>query len=309
MLCYSILFGPEMTMKCLCLALMSFALPLTGQALAAPVAAIGAESQYADVVAQIGGPYVQVSAIETDPNTDPHSFEISPRIAGQIAGCALLVENGLGYDGWADKMLAASPSPERKVINVQALEGLPDDTANPHLWYDPKTMPAVAKAVADDLAALDPGHAGYFRAHEAVFDGALKPWLVALKAFEAEFPHTPVAVTEPVGDYMLQAAGADIETPFTLQAAIMNGTDPSPQDVTTQNGLFTGHKVQVFIYNQQVTDPLTESFLASARAENIPVVGVYETMPAGYDYQGWMLAEVNALRAALVSGKSTEALP
>jgi len=298
-----------MTMKCLCLALMSLALPLTGQALAAPVAAIGAESQYADVVAQIGGPYVQVSAIETDPNTDPHSFEISPRIAEQIAGCALLVENGLGYDGWADKMLAASPSPGRKVINVQALEGLPDDTANPHLWYDPKTMPAVAKAVADDLAALDPEHKGYFRAHEAVFDGALKPWLAALKAFEADFSGTPVAVTEPVGDFLLQAAGLDIKTPFTLQAAIMNGTDPAPQDVMTQNGLFTGHAVRILVYNQQVTDPLTESFLALARARKIPVVGVYETMPAGYDYQGWMLAEVNALRAAVASGKSTEALP
>ena len=40
-----------------------------------------------------------------------------------------------------------------------------------------------------------------------------------------------VAVTEPVGDDLLQALGADIKTPFSLQAAIMNGTDPAPQDV------------------------------------------------------------------------------
>ena len=61
----------------------------------------------------------------------------------------------------------------------------------------------------------------------------------------------------------------------------MNGVDPSPQDVSLQNQLFSGHKVKVFLYNQQVTDSLTESFLRQAREHGIPVVSVYETMPAG----------------------------
>jgi zinc/manganese transport system substrate-binding protein len=307
MICYSILFGLDALMKILLLGLLWLGLPLSAEA--GPVAAMGVENEYADVIAQIGGPYVQVTAIETDPNTDPHSFEVSPRIAAQIAGCALLVENGLGYDGWADRMLAASPNPRRKVVNVQALEGLPDDTPNPHLWYDPKTMPAVAQVVAGDLAALDPAHAGFFRARAADFDASLKPWLAGIQSFRAAYPDVPVAVTEPVGDDLLQALGMDIKTPFTLQAAIMNGNDPAPQDVSVQNALFTGHGVKIFVYNQQVTDPLTESFLALARAQNIPVVGVYETMPEGYHYQSWMMAETAALRAALTSHKSTLSLP
>jgi len=297
----------ETLVKMLLLALPWLALPLAAQA--GPVAAIGVENEYADVIAQIGGPYLQVTAIETDPNTDPHSFEVSPRIAEEIAGCALLVENGLGYDSWVDRMLAASPNPGRKVVNVQALEGLPDATPNPHLWYDPKTMPAVAKAVAGDLAALDPAHAGFFRARAADFDASLKPWLAGIQSFKAAYPDVPVAVTEPVGDDLLQALGMDIRTKFTLQAAIMNGNDPAPQDVSAQNALFTGHEVKIFVYNQQVTDPLTESFLALARAQNIPVVGVYETMPEGYHYQSWMMAETAALRAALSSHKSTLSLP
>jgi zinc/manganese transport system substrate-binding protein len=116
-------------------------------------------------------------------------------------------------------------------------------------------------------------------------------------------------VTEPVGDYMLQAVGTDILTPFSLQAAIMNGTDPSPQDVTTENAFFTDHKVKVFVYNQQVTDPLTESFLSLAKRNGIPIVGVYETMPApGYNYQSWMVAEVVALRKAVIDKISTQSL-
>ena len=271
--------------------------------------AIGVENEYADVISQIGGKYVTVQAIESDPNTDPHTFEASPKVAQEIAAAELIVENGVGYDSWVDKIMSAAPRPDRKVINVQHLLGLPDDTANPHLWYDPKTMPAVARAVADDLSALRPMQAAYFHANATHFVASLGPWNAAIASFKAQYGKTPIAVTEPVADYMLQAMGFDIRTPYSLQAAIMNGTDPSPQDITTQDGLFSGNKVKVFAYNQQVTDTLTKSFLDASKKAGIPVVGVYETMPTpGYTYQTWMLAEVNALRKAVADKVSSETL-
>ena len=276
---------------------------------AGPVRAIGVENEYADVISQIGGKYVQVQAIETDPNTDPHTFEASPKIAKEIAAAQLIVVNGVGYDDWADKIMSASHRPNRKVINVQKLLGLPDDTANPHLWFDPKTMPAVAKAVGDTLAELDPAQAADFHANAEKFVASLEPWNVAIAAFKAKHDKTPVAVTEPVADYLLQAMGFSILTPFTLEKAIMDGNDPSPQDVTTQNGLLFGNKVKVFAYNQQVTDALTKSFLDASKKAGIPVVGVYETMPTpGYTYQSWMLAEVAALEKAVTDKVSTETL-
>lgn len=270
---------------------------------------IGVENEYADVISQIGGQYVQVQAIETDPNTDPHTFEASPKIAKDIADAQLIVVNGVGYDDWADKIMSASVRPNRKVINVQKLLNLPDNTPNPHLWYDPKTMPAVAKAVADSLATLEPSQAAYFQSNATTFIASLAPWNAAIAEFKAQYGNTPVAVTEPVADYMLQAMGFNIVTPFSLQAAIMNGTDPSPQDVSLQNGLFSGQQVKVFAYNQQVTDSLTNSFLEASRKAGIPVVGVYETMPTpGYTYQTWMLAEVAALKKAITDKVSTETL-
>jgi len=295
--------------RCYILAGMLLAANFQLSVAATPINAVGVENEYADVIAQIGGRDVSVTAIVTDPNTDPHSFEVSPQIAEKIAGAGLVVENGLGYDDWADRMLEASPNPNREVINVQHLRGLPDDTPNPHLWYDPATMPAVASAIAADLSALRPGEKAYFKANAAAFDASLKPWLAAIASFKAAYPGTPVAVSEPVADYLLQAAGTQIATPDSLQTAIMNGTDPAPQDVTTQNALFSNHQVRIFVYNQQVTDPLTQSFLAAARQNGIPVVSVYETMPApGYTYQSWMLAEVAALRKAVGEKISTEKL-
>src|SRR6185312_8266681 len=147
------------------------------------------------------------------------------------------------------------------------------------LWYDPATMPKVASAVAAALAAIDPPHAAYFRASAARFTGSLAAWNSALKAVKSAHPGAPVATTEPVADYMLDAAGAHNLTPWAFQANIMNGVDPAPQDVAAVKALFTGHKVKAFLYNQQVTSPLTQSFIAAASASRVPVVGVYETMP------------------------------
>jgi zinc/manganese transport system substrate-binding protein len=274
------------------------------------IVAVGAENEYANVISQIGGRYVSVTAVESNPNVDPHTFEASPTVARTVAGAQLVVQNGVGYDSFMNKVESASPSSSRKVITVQSLLGLPDSTANPHLWYMPRTMPAVAHALVKDLSAIDPSHAGYFAANARRFDASLQPWYRALRQFAARYPHTPVATTEPVGDYMLQAAGTVNLTPFQFQADIMNGVDPAPQDVTLQNGLFSGHRVKAFLYNQQVTDSLTESFLAKAKQYGIPVVGVYETMPTpGYNYQSWMLAEVNALERAVADDISTVKLP
>ena len=286
-----------------------------GQAASAngKILAVGAETQYANVIEQIGGRYVQVSAVESNPNTDPHTFEASPSVAEAVAAAGLVVQNGAGYDEFMERIEAASggvqSNSHRKVIDAQKLLGLPDSTRNPHLWYKPQTMPAIAQAIAADLAALQPAHAAYFKANAAAFERSLTPWYEALKQFATEYPGTAVATTEPVGDYMLEAAGTLNLTPFSLQADIMNGIDPAPQDVSTQNLLFAGHRVKAFVYNQQVTDSLTQSFLGAAKHAGVPVVGVYETMPTpGYDYQSWMLAEVRALRRAVAEGVSTEKL-
>ena len=273
------------------------------------ITAIGAENEYADVISQVGGKYVQASSIMSNPNTDPHTFEASPAVAREIAAARLIVQNGVGYDDWATTIENADPSDSREVINVQQLLGLPDSTPNPHLWYKPATMPAVANAIAADLGQTDPAHASYYKANAASFIASLSAWNDAIAVFKSAHPGTPVATTEPVADYMLQAAGTDDLTPWAFQADIMNGTDPSPQDTALQDSLFTQHKVKVFLYNQQVTDSLTESFIKLANENGIPVVGVYETMPTpGYTYQTWMEAEVNALNKAVTAKVSTEHL-
>ncbi len=273
------------------------------------VAVVAGENEYGDVASQIGGAYVSVYSVDSNPNTDPHTYEATPAVAQKIARAKLLIENGVGYDDFMTKLASASANAARRVVNVQHLLGLPDSTPNPHLWYDPKTMPAVAQALAADLSALDPAHAAAFQANETKFVNSLQPWLDAIASFKATHAGTKAATTEPVADDLLTAMGIDNLTPFGFQADIMNGTDPSPQDVSLENSVFTNHRAKVFCYNQQVTDALTGSIRQTALKAGLPVVGVYETMPTpGYDYQSWMTAEVAAIEKAITTGASTEHL-
>jgi zinc/manganese transport system substrate-binding protein len=280
----------------------------TATATSGTIVAVGAENEYANVISQIGGKYVRVTAVESNPNTDPHTFEASASVSQTVSAAELIVQNGVGYDSFIDTIESSSPNPTRKVVNVQHLLGLPDSTPNPHLWYSPATMPAVAKAIAADLSALRPARRAYFQASLKKFDASLRPWQDAIASFKAAHGGSPVATTEPVGDYLLQALGTRNLTPFGLQADIMNGVDLSPQYVTLQDKLFQQHKVKVFVYNQQVVDSVTEAFLAAAKRAGIPVVGVYETMPTGFSYQSWMLAEVHALQKAITGKVSTQKL-
>jgi zinc/manganese transport system substrate-binding protein len=270
--------------------------------------AVGSANEYANVLGQIGGRYVRVSAVLNNPNTDPHTFEASPKVAQEVSSAQLIVQNGLGYDDWMNKIEAASPNPKRKVIVAQQVLGLPDSTPNPHLWYGPATMPAVAKAIAAGLSALQPAHKAYFQARLEAFNRSLDPWRNAIAVFKAKYPGTTAATTEPVADYLLTAMGITNLTPFRFQADIMNGTDPAPQDIALQNSLFTQHKVKLFAYNTQVTDSLTSAIRGNAVKAGVPLVGVYETMPPGYSYQRWMLAEVNAIERAVASKTSTQKL-
>lgn len=269
---------------------------------------VAAESQYGDVATQVGGRYVSVYSVESNPGADPHTYELSPRVAAYVGSAAVVIQNGAGYDPFMPKIEAAAGG-HGTVVDVQRLLGRPADIGNPHLWYDPATMAVVADALARDFTARQPAHAGYFRAGADRFKAALGPVDAALAAFRHAHRRVAVATTEPVADYLLQDAGVDIRTPFSFEADIMNGTDPAPQGLTLESDLLRERRVKALVYNEQVTDTITAGFVREARRAGVPVVAVYETMPQpGYDYQRWMLAEVHALDRAVTSGLSTERL-
>ena len=268
-----------------------------GRAAEEPIAVVAAENFYADIARQVGGDRVAVTSILNNPDQDPHLFETTPGTVRQIADARLVIINGADYDPWAEKLLQAAPRPERVVINAAQLTGR-QAGANPHLWYDPITMPAVAKAVAAALTQADGAHAADYAAR-------LETTLAKLAQIDARVAHLkskhagkPVAATEPVFGPMAAALGLVMRNE-RFQLAMMNDTEPSARDIAAFENDLKARKVKALIYNSQVSEKLTERLLALARASKVPVVAVTESMPVNTNFADWILVELDALDKAL----------
>lgn len=264
----------------------------------ARVAIVAAENFYGDVIRQLGGDRVDVTSILSNPDQDPHLFEASPKTARALQHAALVVYNGADYDPWMDKLLGASKGNGKRTVIVAAqLTGKkPGD--NPHLWYDPPTMPAVAKAVSAHLSSADPAHKSDYDARLAAFLDSLKPVDARIAVMKSHFKGVPVTATEPVFGYMADAIGFEMRNQ-RFQAAEMNETEPSPADIAAFEKDLRERRVHVLIYNSQATGALTRRLLDVAKDAHVPSISVTETLPAGKTYQQWMQTQLDALAGAL----------
>jgi zinc/manganese transport system substrate-binding protein len=264
---------------------------------APPIKIVAAENFYGDIARQIGGEAVQVTSILSNPNQDPHLFEASPSTARALADADIVVYNGADYDPWMVNLLGASSAPNRIVIVAADLvHRKPGD--NPHLWYDPATVPAVAKALAAALDARDPADAARFDRRRDTVLASLAPLAAKIAALKAKYAGIPVTASEPVFGYMADAIGLAMRN-GRFQIAIMNDTEPSASDVAAFENDLKSRAVRVLFYNNQVSDPTVERLLGIARDARIPVVGVSETEPLDKTYQAWMLGQLDALDDAL----------
>jgi zinc/manganese transport system substrate-binding protein len=266
-------------------------------AAAGPIKIVAAENFYGDIARQIGGGEVTVTSILNNPEQDPHEFEASPSTARAFAEARVVIVNGVGYDGWASRLLAASPSPSRAVVSLAAL--LHEQTgANPHLWYDPAAIPALAKALAGLFAKLEPVHQADFARRLAIFQQSMTALDARIAELRKRYSGTPVTATEPVFGYMAVALGLHMRN-LGFQLAVMNDTEPSPAAVAAMEHDLRSRAVKVLLYNSQTSEALTRRMRKIATQSGVPVVGVSETEPPGKDYQDWMLSQLDALDRAL----------
>jgi zinc/manganese transport system substrate-binding protein len=274
-------------------------LALTGGVHAAdkPLSVVAAENFYGDVIAQLGGRHVAVSSILSSPDQDPHLFEASPKTARALQAADLVVYNGVDYDPWMDKLLATSQHAGRTTIVVGELAGKKRGD-NPHLWYDPNTMPTLARTVAKVLEAKDPAHKADYEANLAHFLGSMQPFQTEVARLRKAFAGQPVTATEPVAGYLSDALGLAMRN-ARLQLAVMNDTEPSAADIAAFEDDLKQRRVKVLIYNSQATEALTKRMLALAKQSGVPVVSVTETQPAGKTFQQWMTSQLAALAQAL----------
>jgi zinc/manganese transport system substrate-binding protein len=261
---------------------------------------VAAENVWGSIAQQLGGDRVEVTSIITNPASDPHDYEPTSADARAMAGARLAIVNGIGYDTWASRLLAANPTPGRVTLDVGDLLGLAAGD-NPHQWYSPAAVRRMVRAISADYRKLEPGHSAYFAHRRAAFEtNALARYRRLVARIRRRYAGTPVGASESVFAPLASALGLRLLTPTSFLDAISEGAEPTPADKATVDRQIATRRIAVWVYNPQNATPDIQRLNDAARRAGIPVATVTETLvPAGASFESWQVRELEALRAAL----------
>ncbi|HEY1712555.1 MAG TPA: zinc ABC transporter substrate-binding protein [Solirubrobacteraceae bacterium] len=264
------------------------------------VRVVAAENFWGSIARQIGGTHAQVTSVIVNPAQDPHDYEPTTVDARSMATAQLAIVNGVGYDPWAPKLLAASPVGGRITLTVGSLFGLQDGD-NPHRWYDPAEVLVVARTIAADLARLDSTHGTYFATQLRRFDTqGLATYHQLIAQIKARYSGVPVGASESIFALQAPALGLHLVTPNSFMKAISEGTEVTAQDTITAERQITQHQIKVWVYNSQNVTPEIRRLNGLAAAAHIPIATVTETLsPQTASFQQWQTAQLSRLQAAL----------
>jgi zinc/manganese transport system substrate-binding protein len=286
-------------------------LPLVGQpgpqingACPAPaVRVLAVENFYASLVNQIGAQCVTTTTILSDPDADPHEFLPAASDVRAYQGAQLVVENGLGYDDFSDKIIGTL-STKPALVKAGDVVGL-QVGANPHVWYSAGYVDQIRGAILASLKQLNPQASAYYDAQSAALDQEFATYHNLINQIASQFGGTPVGATESIFVDMAYTTDLHLITPPEFMQAMSEGNDPSARDTAIFQNQITGHQIKVLVYNTQTVTSLTEQLKALAQQNNIPIVGVSETMPLGAQtFQGWHANELQLLLQALQKASS-----
>jgi zinc/manganese transport system substrate-binding protein len=259
---------------------------------------VAAENFYGEVAKAVGGDHVAVTDILNNPNTDPHDYEPTPDVARTVSIAQMIVYNGVGYDSWMDKLINADSSSKSKTITKVADDVMgKKEGDNEHIWYNPDTMPKLAKKLADDLAKLDPSHAQTYQKNAQTYVDSLAPLQEKVQKLK-QTSGAKIDVSEPVFDYMANALNLEVnDQKFSL--AIDNGSEPSATDVGQLQNDLKGKNIKLFVYNVQNSSPTVDNLVKMAKSSGVPVVKVTETEPKGKTYLQWMNDQLDQVAKGL----------
>jgi len=261
---------------------------------------VAAENFWGSIASQLGGSKVTVQSIIVNPDTDPHSYEPKASDGVVLAKSQMAIVNGIGYDVWASKLIAANPSSSRKVLNVGDLLGLAEGD-NPHQWYSPSSVQRVINQIISDYKQLDPKDGAYFDRQRTTFETqGLTEYNKMIATIRARYAGVPVGYSESIFQPLGEALGLKLMTPYSFAKAIAEGTDVSAADKQTVDTQAQNRKIKVWVYNSQNATPDVQRVNQLARAAHIPITTITETLsPASATFEQWQVAELQNLQRAL----------
>ena len=236
-------------------------------------------------VAEAVAPDVDIEAIITGGDIDPHSFEPSATDMAKVSEADITIVGGGGYDSWLygtleddDRIIHALDLSEHDHSEHEAEEahdhdheeeGHDHDVDNEHVWYSTEYVSEVAEEFAEKVTELDP---------EAQADATV----VTTKMDELhnqihDLPAVRIAQTEPIADHILSHSDMVESTPEGYRATTLSESEPTAADVAAFQDAINNGDIDVLIYNPQSASTVATSLKDLAEEKGILVVEIYET--------------------------------
>jgi zinc/manganese transport system substrate-binding protein len=261
---------------------------------------VAAENVWGDIAGRIAGNDATVTSIVSNPDADPHDYEPTPRDARAMAGADLVIENGIGYDPWAQQLLAVDSGSSRTVLDVGKVLGIAEG-GNPHQWYSRASVEKVIAEITADLSTIDPAHRTDYERNRTTYESnGLAEYSALIDKIKARYSGTAIGASESIVAPWARTLGLRLATPSSFVTAISEGNEPSATDKATVDAQIRDHEIAVFVFNSQNSTPDVQRLVEASRRERIPVVTVTETpAPRHATFAAWQVQQLRSLLAAL----------
>ncbi|WP_082507695.1 metal ABC transporter solute-binding protein, Zn/Mn family [Methylobacterium sp. Leaf113] len=284
--------------------------PATPSAPAVKIRVVATFSILADFVSQVGGDRVAVTSL-VQPNADAHGYAPAPSDAKTLADANLVVVNGLGFEGWLDRLIKASGTKAPVVVasaGVKPIEAEDDDHAHhghghhddPHAWQSIANARIYVGNIRDALERIDPAHAATYAANAKAYLGTLDVLESDVRAAIAAIPKAQrrIITTHDAFGYFTAAYGLT----FIAPQGISTDSEASPRDVARIIRQIRQEKIPA-VFLENISDPRLMQQIAR---ESGAVIGgkVFSDALSGPDgpaptYVAMMRNNVSAFTAAL----------
>ncbi len=213
-----------------------------------------------DLVREVGGERVDL-AVLVGPDTDAHTYQPKPSDARTLAGAQALVSNGLGFEGWMDRLAKAAPFQGRAIVataGVAILDVAPSPGhghthgPDPHCWQDVGRTRRYVANIAEGLVAADAANAAYYRERAQSYDtrlARLDQWVKAEIA-KVPAPQRKAITSHDAFHYFASAYGVQLSSPRGYSTE----SEPSARDVAALIREMRQQKIKA-LFVESMTNP------------------------------------------------------
>ena len=273
----------------------------------APLPVVASFSILADFVAEVGGPRVAVTAL-VGPDGDGHVYQPTPADARAVAAARLVVVNGLGFEGWMDRLVKASGSRATIVTATRGVKPLRDPDAghahdiDPHAWQDVGNARLYVTSIRDALIDADPAGRADYEARATAYLGRLDALDAEIRAAIARIPadRRRVITSHDAFGYFSNAYGLA----FVAPQGVSTESEASARDVARIIRQIRAEKLPA-VFLENVSDPRLMDRIARETGARIGGRLYSDALsradgPAG-TYIGMMRNNIRELSSALSS--------